>query len=109
VQEGIPCEPTTVTLETGDPAFDLCDPEDEFVPPEGFGEVEIVRKHTYGALVNFLTLPLVVRDLVFLGNVEPGHPLSTLDNSGLYALLLFLVVVGVALALLFWRYDEVER
>ena len=41
------------------------------------------------ALVNLLTLPLVVRDLVFLGEVEAGHPLSGLANSGLYALLVF--------------------
>jgi len=76
---------------------------------EVFVPLEVHREPTYAGLINLLTLPLVVRDLVFLGHVEPGHPLSTLDNSGLYALGLFVLVVGVALVLLFWRYDEVER
>jgi hypothetical protein len=76
---------------------------------EVFVPLEVHREPTYAGLINLLTLPLVVRDLVFLGHVEPGHPLSTLDNSGLYALGLFVLVVGVALVLLFWRYNEVER
>ena len=59
--------------------------------------------------MNLLTLPLVVRDLVFLGEVEAGHPLSGLANSGLYALLVFAGVLVIAFAVLFWRYDEVER
>jgi hypothetical protein len=95
--------PTIVTTEDGE----------TIVVPSGnedvFGEVRTGRTPTYGGLVNLLTLPLVMRDLVFLGHVEVGHPLSTLDNSGLYALVLFAVVVAVCLAVLFWRYDEVER
>jgi hypothetical protein len=83
------------------------------VPSEdgpAFGDEPVIeRDQTYAGLVNLLTLPLVVRDLVFLGEVEPGHPLSGLANSGLYALLLFVGVVVIALVILFWRYDEVER
>jgi ABC-2 type transport system permease protein len=103
VEEGPFGPPSTIVTEQGEVIV---------VPGEeqgGFGPVEVEREPTYGGLVNLLTLPLVVRDLVFLGHVEAGHPLSTLDNSGLYALGLFVVVIVVALALLFWRYDEVER
>ena len=102
VQEDQLGPPSTVITEDGEVIV---------VPSDGgvFEPVEVKRDPSYGGLVNLLTLPLVVRDLVFLGEVEAGHPLSTLDNSGLYALLLFLLVVAVSLALLFWRYDEVER
>lgn len=61
------------------------------------------------ALLDLLTLPLVLRDLVFLGHVDPLHPLSGLANGGLYAILVFMVVVGTAFVVLFVRYDEVER
>ena len=103
VQEDPIGPPSTVITEDGEV---IVEPSGE---PGPFTPVEIHRDPTYAGLVNMLTLPLVVRDLVFLGHVEPGHPLSTLANSGLYALLLFALVVAVALALLFWRYDEVER
>ena len=95
--------PSTVVTEDGEVIVVPGGDEEVFEP------IEEQRDPTYAGLVNLLTLPLVVRDLVFLGEVEPGHPLSTLDNSGLYALLLFLLVVGVSLVLLLWRYDEVER
>ncbi|MFL6204296.1 MAG: hypothetical protein ACJ739_03015 [Acidimicrobiales bacterium] len=111
--------PEEATVQEG-PAIEDAGPPSTFVTEDGqviavpsdqgtFGPVEVRREPTYAALVNLLTLPLVVRDLVFLGEVEAGHPLSTLDHSGLYALALFLLVVLVALALLLWRYDEVER
>ena len=52
-------------------------------------DVIVATRPVAGALVNLLTLPLVVRDLVFLGEVEAGHPLSGLANGGLYALLVY--------------------
>ena len=52
----------------------------------------------------------MIRDLVFLGEVEDTHPMSGLANGGLYAVLLYLaVVLIVASCILFCRYDEVER
>ena len=95
--------PSTVITEEGEVIV---------VPSEGepsFDDDLVVHDQTYAGLVNLLTLPLVVRDLVFLGEVEAGHPLSGLANSGLYALLIFVGVVVIALVILFWRYDEVER
>lgn len=61
------------------------------------------------ALLDLLTLPLVLRDLVFLGHIEETHPMSGLANGGLYAVGVFAVVVVAALATLLVRYDEVER
>lgn len=61
------------------------------------------------ALLDLLTLPLVLRDLVFLGHIEDVHPMSGLANGGLYAVAVFAVVVVAALAALLVRYDEVER
>jgi ABC-2 type transport system permease protein len=95
--------PSTIITEDGDVIAVPSGEEDVFDEPV------ILREPTYGALVNLLTLPLVMRDLVFLGEVEAGHPLSGLANSGLYALLVFAGVLIIAFAVLFWRYDEVER
>jgi hypothetical protein len=61
------------------------------------------------ALLNLWTLPLVVRDLVFLGNVEPGHPLSGVDGGGALAVVELTIGVAVAGAVLLRRYHEVER
>ncbi len=61
------------------------------------------------ALINLIDLPLVIRDLVFLGEVEDTHPMSGLANGGLYAILLYLAVVLIALGTLLFRYNEVER
>jgi ABC-2 type transport system permease protein len=64
---------------------------------------------TAAPLINVLALPLVLRDLVFLGEIDPEHPMSGLERGGLYAVLVFALVLAVALAVLVYRYDEVER
>ena len=61
------------------------------------------------ALIDLLSLPLRLRDVVFLGHVGPDDPLSGLANGGLYSAVVFAAVVVVALATLYVRYDEVER
>jgi hypothetical protein len=61
------------------------------------------------ALLDLLTLPLILRDLIFLGHIETTHPLSGYPNGGLYAIALYAVIVGTALLALLVRYDEVER
>ena len=70
---------------------------------------EIDHDPSAAGLFNFLTLPLVVRDLVFLGEVEGTNALSGVDNGGLYALLVYAAVLIVCFVVLFRRYDEVER
>jgi ABC-2 type transport system permease protein len=99
--------------DVGPPSTVITEEGEVIVVPGGdepsFDDDYVIHDQSYAGLVNLLTLPLVVRDLVFLGEVEEGHPLSGLDNSGLYALTIFGVVVVGALVILFWRYDEVER
>jgi ABC-2 type transport system permease protein len=62
-----------------------------------------------GALVNVLALPLYLRDLVFLGNVDPGSPLTGVDNGGLYAVGVYVAVLVISLGVLLRRYRWVER
>ena len=60
------------------------------------------------ALLDLLTLPLHVRDLVFLGHVDAESPLSGVAAGGALGLAAYLVVVGAGLAVLFWRYRWAE-
>lgn len=66
-------------------------------------------KPTAAPLLNLAGLPLVLRDVVFLGAIDTAHPMSGLANGGLYAAAVFAVIVLACLALLVYRYDEVER
>jgi ABC-2 type transport system permease protein len=61
-------------------------------------------------LLSLLSLPLLVRDLVFLGHLDPESSGSLADTAGGGALALaaYLVVVGASLAVLFFRYRTVE-
>ena len=61
------------------------------------------------ALVNVLAMPLYLRDLVFLGNVDPDSPLTGVSNGGLLAVATYAVVVIVSGAVLLRRYRWVER
>lgn len=70
----------------------------------------VVRNEPSAApLLNLAGLPLVLRDVVFLGEVAPEHPMSGLDRGGLFAAGVYLLVVGTCIAILLYRYDEVER
>jgi ABC-2 type transport system permease protein len=62
-----------------------------------------------GGLVNILALPLYLRDLVFLGHVELGSPLSGVSNGGLYAVGLYTAIVLISVGALLQRYRWVER
>jgi ABC-2 type transport system permease protein len=62
-----------------------------------------------GALINVLALPLVLRDLVFLGHVDPVSELGGVDNGGLYAVVTYLAVLFVGVGVLWRRYRWVER
>jgi ABC-2 type transport system permease protein len=61
------------------------------------------------ALINVLILPLYLRDLVFLGHVDPESPLSGVDNGGLFAIVTYVSVVAVCTGVLLRRYRWVER
>jgi ABC-2 type transport system permease protein len=60
------------------------------------------------ALLNVLALPLEVRDLVFLGHIGRDSDLSGVAGGGVLAVAAYLVVLGTALAILFYRYREVD-
>lgn len=91
--------------------------EGEVAPPFGFEDLEpgdtvvVINRSepTAAPLLNLFSLPLILRDLVFLGEVDPGHPMAGLDNGGLYAVVVFALVLAMALGVLVWRYREVER
>jgi hypothetical protein len=61
------------------------------------------------ALINVLFLPLHLRDLIFLGHIDPDSPLNGVQNGGLYAVLVYLAVLLTGLVVLFRRYRWVER
>jgi ABC-2 type transport system permease protein len=60
-------------------------------------------------LINVLALPLHLRDVIFLGHIDPTSPLGGVANAGLYAALTYLVVLLIGLGVLLWRYRWVER
>jgi ABC-2 type transport system permease protein len=102
--------------EVGPPCTVITDEGEEIIVPCGnedvLGDEPLVinEEPSAAGLLDLLTLPLVIRDLVFLGHVSVDEsPLAGLANSGLYALLLYLGILIVAFGVLFFRYDEVER
>lgn len=62
-----------------------------------------------GALLNVLALPLYLRDLVFLGQLDLTTPLGGAPSGGLLAVILYVVILAIASAVLLWRYRWVER
>jgi ABC-2 type transport system permease protein len=75
----------------------------------GETDPEIVSVGSAGALVNLLALPLQLRDLVFLGHVDADLSLNGVHNGGLYAVLLYIAVILVGLAVALQRYRWTER
>ncbi len=71
----------------------------DFAPGEG----------SIAGLINILSLPLYLRDLVFIGHVDPASPLAGVANGGLFAVVTYLVVLFVGSGVLLYRYRWVER
>ena len=61
------------------------------------------------ALINVLALPLYLRDVVFLGNVDPVSPLGGVATGGVLAAVVYVAVSVSACAVLLYRYRWVER
>ena len=61
-----------------------------------------------GRLVNVMFLPLDVRDLVFLGHLSDDSGFSGVAGGGALAVMGYVVVLVSALAVLVWRYREVD-
>jgi hypothetical protein len=63
---------------------------------------------TYWTLVNVLRIPLHLRDLVFLGHVDPEGPVGGLAGAGWIAVGLYAVALAVSLGTALRRYREVQ-
>lgn len=61
------------------------------------------------ALINVLALPLHLRDVIFLGHVDPQSPLGGVAGGGWMALGVYVAVLVAAGAVLLGRYRWVER
>ena len=60
-------------------------------------------------LLTLLALPLHVRDLVFLGHLDPDTALGGVSGGGALALGVYLAVVAASIGVLLWRYRWAER
>ena len=60
------------------------------------------------ALIDVWTLPLHLRDVVFLGEVDPAGPLNGVAGGGILAAVVYAIVLAIAAGTLFVRYYEVE-
>ncbi|HEY3140184.1 MAG TPA: hypothetical protein VGJ86_03595 [Acidimicrobiales bacterium] len=63
---------------------------------------------TIMSLVQLWTVPLVLRDIVFLGHVEPLGRLQGVEGAGFAAVFVYLAVLTASAAVLLWRYREVD-
>jgi ABC-2 type transport system permease protein len=66
------------------------------------------RGESYGELLNLLTIPLKLRDVVFLGHLSDDTSLSGTTGGAAWALVVYLGVVGVATVVLLARYRQVD-
>ena len=57
--------------------------QDPRPPTTYYGSSE--RKPSAAPLLNLAGLPLILRDVVFLGEVDPDHPMSGVEDGGLLA------------------------
>ena len=74
------------------------------------GDTSALGHHGSAAgLINLAGLPLYLRDLVFLGHVDPEGALGGVANGGLLAVLAYAAVLAVALVVLFSRYQWEDR
>ncbi|HEX5095407.1 MAG TPA: hypothetical protein VFX21_05310 [Acidimicrobiia bacterium] len=67
------------------------------------------RGGSAAALINVLFMPLYLRDLVFLGHIDPDSPLTMVDHAGLLAVATYVAVLALGLGILLRRYRWVER
>ena len=73
------------------------------------GDFEEEEGESVAALLNVLAMPLYLRDLVFLGHVDPESPLAGVSNGGLLAILTYTGILLLGVAVLLRRYRWVER
>jgi ABC-2 type transport system permease protein len=103
-------ERIVVPTAPGEPGF--APPPDAFGegPPGGFGQTQtyviVRRENTMGSIVNLSGLPLHVRDLVFLGHLDPDEDLGGVEGAGPAVLGLYTFLVALAIGVTVLRYRE---
>lgn len=70
--------------------------------------VEVQGGESLWTLVNVLRVPIHVRDLVFLGHVDPDAELAGVPGAGAAVVAEYVVIVAASLLFLRWRYREVR-
>jgi ABC-2 type transport system permease protein len=60
-------------------------------------------------LFSLLVLPLLVRDLVFLGRPDPEMSLADVPGSAPLVMAVYLAILAASVAVLWWRYRAVEK
>jgi ABC-2 type transport system permease protein len=73
------------------------------------GDFEAGDTGSAAALLSVIGLPLHLRDLVFLGQIDPESPLNGVESGGLYAVLAYVAIVTVGAAVTLYRYRWTER
>jgi hypothetical protein len=73
------------------------------------GDMQNGGRGSAGGLINILSLPLYLRDLVFLGHVDPTSPLNGVGHGGLLAVAVYAAVLVTGIGVLLQRYRWVER
>jgi hypothetical protein len=109
VDSGSASTANTVIVGPDGQPFEPGDPRAGAGPGDGPTYFIVRTEPSAAPLLNLAGLPLILRDVVFLGELDPGHPMSGLANGGLYAAGVYVLVVGACLGTLRYRYDEVER
>ena len=68
----------------------------------------IADTNTMWSIVNVLRLPIHLKDMIFLGEIDPQSSLGGVAGAGLAVVVGYLVVVGASLGFLVRRYREVQ-
>jgi ABC-2 type transport system permease protein len=72
------------------------------------GNGRFVQGNHPAALLNLLALPLRDRDLVFLGRIAEGSPLSGVAGGGALSVACYAAVVATGIAVVLYRYRAVD-
>jgi ABC-2 type transport system permease protein len=63
-------------------------------------------EHGAIAVLNLLALPLYLRDVIFLGHLDPDSPLGGVTGGAILAVVTYVVVLVLAFSILLLRYRE---
>ena len=63
-------------------------------------------EHGAVAVLNLLVIPIYLRDLIFLGHIDPDSPLGGVTGGAVLAVATYVLVLAIAFAILFRRYRE---